>query len=324
MTLTYEKVCKKVSSLGFSVTDIDWDKKVVYMVCSKGHKYSRILYEISKSQCQICQGKLYDLDKVKVQLENEGYTIIEEPELSEDKYGNFIVKANTGVLTLCPEGHEYSVRMTDFNKGKRCTTCSKTIFNTGFSRSEEIIDRVLTYNGVLFERQHPIEVKQEKLALDFYLPEHKIIIEYDGAHHKYGRTGTTEEQLRDIKRRDELRDEYARFIGFRMIRIDHDYGGKALVYKLAQELSGYIDIDTLDPYYDEIVKDVFNECSKRFSWITYDEMKEHADVYLHNSIYKASEITGVSPTVIARRFRWVYGMGKREYLKSVHNTKVAR
>lgn len=316
-----ERAAKK----GFTVIRIDRSKKVPYvlMKCAKGHLKGCPATTIHRDStiCAICDGKRFDLPKVEELLSKEGYTIRSAPELEEDRYGNKVVKAAKRFVVTCPNGHVQSLNLTEFIKGKRCTTCSGTIFNTGFSRSEEIIARVLEYIGVPFERHHSTGEEYENLPLDFYLPSLKMIIEYDGAQHKYGRSSSTKEQLEDIQRRDRIKNDFARHIGFKMVRISAEEGGKSLVYYLADVLKDYVSIDVRDPYYDEIVREVFNECADRFGWLTYEEIKHNADLRLIYTLPKVHEMTGSPTSVIARHFKWVYGMTKREYTK---NTRVAR
>lgn len=307
-----ERAAKK----GFTVVDIDRTKEVPYvtMKCPKGHirGCSARVIHTSSTICPICDGKRYDLEKATKLLNSFGYRFKEKPKLEKDRFGNTVLKAATRFIAVCPNGHEQSLNLTEFVTGKRCTSCSGTVFNTGYSRSEEIIARVLDYIGVPYERQAKTGEQFENLCLDFFLPNERMIIEYDGEHHVYGRSPYSEEKLKDIQRKDKVRDAYAEHIGFRMIRINHNFEGKAIVYALA---TLFDEIDPNDPYYDKIVREVFNEAAERFGWLSYEDIKYHADTYLNNSLSRSSDITGISQTVIARHFRWVYGMNKADYIK---------
>jgi len=306
---------------GFNITRVE--DTYVYLECNKGHKIRPTIHNLLYSEvvCRICNGSRFDLQKAKELLGYEGYKLTENIELDKDRYGNEIIKAGKRVSVYCPKGHEQILSLSEFRKGKRCTFCSGTAYNSGYSRSEEIIARVLDYIGITYERQKDIGEEYENLPLDFYLPEFNVVIEYDGGHHVYGRSDTTEEQLKDIQRRDKLRDKYAKDKGLTMIRISHNYGGKGIVHRLSEVMKDYVYIDTKDPYYDSIVREVFNESAKRFGWLTYEVIKHNADTYLNSSLSDSASITGDSQTVIARHFRWVYGMSKKEYIKS---TRVAR
>jgi len=211
--------------------------------------------------------------------------------------------------------------LTGFGRGDRCTLCSGTAANAGYSRSEEIIAKVLDYNGITYTRQKDIVIDGERLYLDFFIPSLNLILEYDGSHHTYKRSDGTEEDLEEVQRKDRLRGRYAWENKISIIGIHHTIEGKCLVYALSY-LIPEIGIDVEDPYYDVIIMDVFNESSKRFGWLTYDDMKKNAIAYLYNSLSDAAAITGTSQTVIARHFKRVYGMNKVFYLKKLRGGEV--
>jgi len=320
---TDEVIKERAAAKGFTVMKVDRTKvkAFVHMQCKKGHKKTARADNIQSVVCQICDGKRYDLPKAKAYVASLGYRFKEEPALEKDQYDNDVVKAAARFTSLCPEGHEYIVNISELKAGKRCTICSGTAANAGYSRSEEIIARILEYNNIAHIRQQDITIEEEKLYLDFYIPSLNMIIEYDGGHHKYQRTNKVRETLEDIQRKDALRDQYAMYKGISMTRIPDTVQGKVLVYELANILPvGVINVD--DPYYDVIVMDVMNEAAKRFGWLTYDDMKKDAIAYLYNSLSEAASITGTHQTVIARRFRRVYGMNKVDYLKKIRGGEV--
>lgn len=89
---------------------------------------------------------------------------------------------------------------------------------------EQFIKGYMTMKKVAFEQQKRFSdcVDVGQLPFDFYIPNlpltgDKLLIEYDGEHHFnpiYG-TKMVEEQIR----RDEIKTNYARSIGVRLIRI---------------------------------------------------------------------------------------------------------
>lgn len=315
MNFTFIKENAKLK--GFTVVDVDWSKKPPYVTlrCKKGHLKGCSAYKIlnHKTICRICDGKRFDLHKAKNLLESEGYSLKGIPTLDKDRYGNEILKAGTRFTLLCPNGHEINTTLNSFCNGKRCTKCSGKIFYTGYSRWEEIIAKVLDYAGILYIRQYKLPEEYGGLFLDFYLPDRKMIIEYDGEQHVYGRSTDPEEKLAETRKCDAIRDKYACSINYQMIRINHNIEGKAIVYAIS---SIFNEVDAEDPYYDKIVKQVFDDAAERFGWLSYNDIKVNADTYLYNSLSKSSSITGYSQTVIARHFRWVYGMNKMDYLKN--------
>jgi len=320
---TDKVINERAAAKGFTVTGITRDEAIpfVHMKCEKNHKRTVRANSIQSAVCQICNGNRYDLPKARTFVKSLGYQIKEEPEVDQDMYGNDYVKVNTRFLTTCPEGHDYRTNLLELSKKKQCTLCTGTASYAGYSRSEEIISRILNYNNIEHVRQQEIIIGEEKLYLDFYIPSLKTIIEFDGSHHKYGRSNNTQEEVDDIQRKDALRDHYAMLKGISMVRIPYTSDGKCLVYELANILPiGVINVD--DPYYDIIVMDVMDEAAKRFGWLTYDETKKNAIAYLYNSIGDASSITGTHQPVIARHFRRIYGMNKTDYLKKLRGGEV--
>ena len=320
---TDEVIKERATTKGFTVTSIVRDETIpfVHMRCKKDHKRTVRADNIQSVTCQICDGKRFDLPKAEAYLESLGYKFKESPAIEKDQYGNDVVKAATRFVSLCPEGHEYTVNISELKAGKYCTVCKGTAVNAGYSRSEEIIAKILDYNGITHIRQQDIIIKGEKLYLDFYIPSLNTIIEYDGGHHVYQRSNKTRESLEEIQRKDALRDEYAMYKGLSMVRIPDTVQGKALVYELANILPiGIVNVD--DPYYDAIIMDVMDEAAKRFGWLTYDDMKKDAVAYLYNSLSDAVSITGTHHTVIARRFKRIYGMNKVNYLKKIRGGEV--
>jgi len=320
---TDEYITENISNKGFKVTNIDRSSTIpiVHIKCKKGHKRTAKASDLRAVACQICNGKRYDLIKATKYLKSIGYKFSESPNLSVDRHGNEILKAATRFKTICPEGHEYTNNLTGFSKGERCTLCSGTAANAGYSRSEEIIAKVLDYNNITYTRQKDIEVDDEKVYVDFYLPDLELLLEYDGSHHVYKRSDGTEDDLAEVQRKDSLREVYARQNSLNVVRIYHTVEGKQLVYALAKFLPE-IDIDVDDPYYDTVVMDVFNESADRFGWLGYDAMKKNAIAYLYNSLSDAASITGASQTVIARHFKRIYGMNKEDYLKKLRGGEV--
>lgn len=105
-----------------------------------------------------------------------------------------------------------------FNKSVRCPRC-KT------SKGEERISNILKEQAIYFEQQVKFEELRyiNPLFIDFYLPEHKVAIEYDGRQHfepipAFG----GEEEFREGKIRDRIKDDYFQEHPYiRLIRIPY-------------------------------------------------------------------------------------------------------
>lgn len=290
--------------------------KVIY-ACQKGHTYKKQLTTLISDKvypCNICDGNQYDEDKAREFISQHGFKL-QEFRGGKDKYGNFIIPAAERLSLQCVNGHICVANISEIKKGYSCSYCKGTQ-GTWFSRSEEIIARVLDYASINYKRQYKVEYHNVSMAMDFYLPDLGIFIEYDGAHHVYGRSDSTDERNDNIKAKDKLRDEYAQSKDIPLHRIHHDNGGKALVFELRDILLPYdVYIDTKDPYYDTIVREVFDYCHEEFGWLSYDTIKKNADTYKQMSVEDASSLLDVHTTVLSLHFLWVYGVRKKYYGK---------
>lgn len=107
-----------------------------------------------------------------------------------------------------------------------CKTCSSFTESTG----EQLIYGLLQSNGISFEYHKPIKVpgNKHKMHLDFYIPEKKLAIEFDGVQHYDMTTGW---YSKEGKKRDLLKDQWAVSSGITLIRL-RDYSPKALLSSL--------------------------------------------------------------------------------------------
>lgn len=90
------------------------------------------------------------------------------------------------------------------------------------SVGEERIMKFLRDNGVYFIREYynPKLFNPETgnmLYFDFYVPEHNLLIEFDGIHHFKPIHG--EEKLKDQKARDKVKDKWCRKRNWPLLRI---------------------------------------------------------------------------------------------------------
>lgn len=313
---TDDLIKERAESIGYTVTDIVREDNIpfVYMQCKCGANRTSRANVIQSASCKFCKGIRERVKDVVDNFVNKGFTINGSIEVHMDEYNNFYVKKNTPIDVLCEEGHNSKVKPIELQRGKECTMCKGTMNNIGFSRSEEIIHRLLDYHSIEHVRQYKLPEEYESLALDFYLPELNTIIEYDGDHHKYKRSDRTEKEFKETLRRDRLRDKYASDMSVRMIRIDGAVAGKEIIYGLHMLLSEHIGFKPMnDPYYDDIVREVFDECSRKYGWLSYDEVKESADIRKNHTWDEINRMEGRSVAVTNRHFRIIYGMTKQEF-----------
>lgn len=94
------------------------------------------------------------------------------------------------------------------------------------SSGEKAIKEWLIEQGIKYEYNKTFDDCRNKqyLVFDFFLPQHDVLIEYDGVHHfepcLFGdRKETAEEMLEMTQEHDKIKDEYAEESGYKMIRI---------------------------------------------------------------------------------------------------------
>lgn len=90
------------------------------------------------------------------------------------------------------------------------------------SVGEKVIYEILKSRGIRFEREHYfIDCLNKRtgrlLFFDFYLPDYKVAIEYDGIQHYRAVNGR--EQLDDLKARDKIKNKYCTDNGIYILRI---------------------------------------------------------------------------------------------------------
>lgn len=104
-----------------------------------------------------------------------------------------------------------------------CPTCSKLMTQ---SKGELAVSTILTKANIPFIREHRFNDcrgKRNPLRYDFYLPDHNLVIEYDGnQHHNYVPYlhRTYDSYLEGI-RLDKIKDDYCKNNNIRMVRISN-------------------------------------------------------------------------------------------------------
>lgn len=121
--------------------------------------------------------------------------------------------------TLC--GYEWEVRPLNFTfHNSRCPNCNE-------SKGEAKIAKYLDDYGMHYERYKKFDGLRYKkpLECDFYLPEYRTIIEFDGGQHFYPvEHFGGEEAFKEVQIRDEIKNDYAKENNLTMIRVPYwDY-----------------------------------------------------------------------------------------------------
>ncbi len=212
-----EFIHKELNNLGFEWINSDKYKNASSSLetrclkcgnISKANVTNRI---VEKRKCKVCEG--FDRKSIE-EVRKEIYSLVgNEYTLLSDKYINagskMLIKHNT-----C--GHEYYVSRRNFKKGRRCPNC--IIF-----KGERKIQDLLENKNIVYIKEKSFEdlrgLKGGLLRYDFYLPDHNLLIEYDGELH-YENTSLGNDLHRQ-KIHDEIKNNYAKSKGIRLIRIPY-------------------------------------------------------------------------------------------------------
>lgn len=114
-------------------------------------------------------------------------------------------------------GKEYKVTMANFRKGRRCSHCKQSI-------GEKLVELVLLENDIVFEKQKKFDNLKLKsnLSYDFYLPELKVLIEYQGEqHYKPVKHFGGNETFQNQQIIDDMKRKYAKDNGYTLIEIPY-------------------------------------------------------------------------------------------------------
>lgn len=103
--------------------------------------------------------------------------------------------------------HEFEMTFNEFkNAEQRCPECNR-IFRS--SKYHKYIRRFFQKFNIQFEEEKTFDTCKNKknLFFDFYLPNYKLLIEYDGAQHSRA-WYDDEEQLKKQKNNDDIKDKW--------------------------------------------------------------------------------------------------------------------
>lgn len=127
--------------------------------------------------------------------------------------------ADKKVKITCDEHGDFWQSATNHLQGAGCPRCKR-------SKGEEKIEKFLKKRGVLFWDQHRFhECKDKKpLPFDFYLPNYRICIEYQGRQHFETVNDNFfggEEALEERQRRDQIKRDYCKKRGIILVEIPY-------------------------------------------------------------------------------------------------------
>ena len=131
------------------------------------------------------------------------------------------IKNRRKVVIICPIHGKFLQEPIFHSKGYGCPHCKS-------SKAERKIASFLKQQNIEYISQKTFDDCRSKrpLKFDFYVPSKNLLIEYDGKQHFeanvfVGKHFLTSKDLKVIQRRDEIKNEYAKRKGIRLIRIGY-------------------------------------------------------------------------------------------------------
>jgi len=144
-------------------------------------------------------------------------------------YSNVVYKnAITKVSIICSDHGVFKQTPDKHLGGTGCPKCSN-----GTSHGERLIQKILDSHGVWYEREKRFDglcgaTPNSRLRYDFYLPDHNLLIEYDGEHHFMSvnvKGRMTKSQAQNNHHRtilnDQKKDLYAATHNIRLLRVPY-------------------------------------------------------------------------------------------------------
>lgn len=138
-------------------------------------------------------------------------------------------------------GHAYEVEPSHFLSGGRCPWCAK---HDHMSCGEKLVIKVLAQLGYQKDTDYEYgHILSNKLHLDFWFPDKKLAIEYDGAQHfekshffvSKNLDETPESAFAHQQERDQRKNKYCQEQGIMLIRIPYTIQSESGVLKLISD-----------------------------------------------------------------------------------------
>lgn len=221
-TKTQSEFCKEVSKATNGLYEVIGEYKGAFRTVKIKHlKCGNVFSKVAKNflkipSCPYCGGFRFISDeefKERVEILGCGeYEVI----------GNYVSDKKGKVkFKHIKCGHEFEMLASNFTSaGQRCPNCC-----AGKSKGELIIRDVLKSLDVDFEEQYKFDDCSDKqqLRFDFAIFKNdklEALIEFDGIQHYRG-WQKDKEDLRDIKRRDKIKDDYCLKHNLKLVRIPY-------------------------------------------------------------------------------------------------------
>lgn len=237
--------------------------KKVWWKCTKGHSWeSSISHRVNmKSGCPYCSGKRTII--------GENDLVTTHPELIKEwNYEkNYPLKpqdvkagSNKKVWWKCLVcGHEWKTSISHRTlEYTGCPTCKK------ISKGEDLIKQWLDKRKIKYKFQHSFGDCKNKflLTFDFYLPDHNILIEYDGKQHyePVDYFGGETEFIKQVKR-DKIKNQYVENInGMYLIRINYKNLNRIdEIMQMVETIMQLHEANNNNPHFSQKEKEIKNQ-----------------------------------------------------------------
>lgn len=141
--------------------------------------------------------------------------------------------SHTRLELTCPEGHQFTTFWYRLFQGHGwCPTCKA-------SGGEQLLQTYLNKVGVSYVREHRIytDIRKFPLAFDFYLPEYRLAIEYNGIQHyepieHFG----GDKVFEAIKQSDEAKRAYCKSNGVTLLELPYTLSNEEVIQQVQEAL----------------------------------------------------------------------------------------
>jgi hypothetical protein len=203
---------------GICLSDIYVNNKTkLRFQCKNNHIWEAKPHDIkfSKSWCPICS------NSVKLTIEKmQEIAFNREGRCLSDTY----VNSHSKLLWECKYGHQWMAKPCQVkNSNNWCPICNE-------SQGERTVSEFLKQHNIQFEREkkfNDCRGMKQMLSFDFYLPEQKVVIEYDGRQHYepvnfYGCSNEQAEKTHNkLVQNDMIKNKYCAENNIKLIRIPY-------------------------------------------------------------------------------------------------------
>lgn len=152
--------------------------KKVWWLCEKGHEWESTVNNRLTRGCPYCT-------KNRLLPDKSNSIFYTHKDLMKDwYYGKNCISPkditfgmSKKIWWLCEKGHEWESTINNRTSGNNCPYCRE-------SKGEKEIEEYLKTKNIEHKRQYIIKYGEfKRLYIDFYIPEYKLAIEYDGVQH---------------------------------------------------------------------------------------------------------------------------------------------